>query len=130
MALTALLRRPTRLDYCIVLLLLLLTAASFSLHRPGAPGERVVAERDGRLVFSAPLAENRRVTLTGPLGETQLAIENGRARILASPCLHKTCMRMGEAMRTGDFIACVPNRLLVRIDGSAGERADYDLLSR
>ncbi len=130
MALAEILRRSTLLDRAIVALLLLFTALSFFLLRGGDPGENVVVECEGRLVFTAPLQENRTVTLTGPLGETQLRIEHGHARILAAPCPHKDCMRMGEASRTGDFLACVPNRLLVRINGKTGDRIDYDLLSR
>ncbi len=121
MALKGLLRRLTLLDRGIVLLLLLAAGCSFALLERGAAGERVVVERDGRVVFTAPLAEDRTVALAGPLGETELAIRDGAARILASPCPHKICMGMGPAARTGDFIACVPNHLLVRIEGRSGD---------
>ena len=125
----ALLGRMTGLDRLIVATLLLTVFASFFLLGALPQGERVLVERDGRLLFSAPLAENRVVDLEGPLGRTRLEIRDGRARILASPCPTKACIGMGAITRRGELLACVPNQLLVRIDGEGGG-ADHDLLSR
>jgi len=125
----ALLRRMTALDRLIVAVLLLGILASFFLLGSRPRGERVLVERDGRLLFSAPLGENRVVDLEGPLGSTRLEIRDGRARILASPCPTKACIGMGAIARRGELLACVPNQLLVRIDGE-GDGADHDLLSR
>lgn len=131
MAVRALLRRMTPLDKGIVLFLLLGAAASFVYLEGGAKGERVVVERGGRILFTAPLGENRTVPLPGPLGETVLSIHDGRACIEAASCPNKVCMGMGKIARHGELIACVPNELLVRIEGTAGNEAkDYDLLSR
>jgi len=125
----ALLVRMTGLDRLIVTTLLLTVLASFFLLGARPPGERVLVERDGRLLFSAPLGENRVVDLAGPLGATRLEIRDGRARILASPCPTKACIGMGAIARRGELLACVPNDLLVRIDGE-GKGPAHDLLSR
>ena len=125
----ALLRRMTALDRLIVAVLLLGILASFFLLGSRPRGERVLVERDGRLLFSAPLGENRVVDLEGPLGSTRLEIRDGRARILASPCPTKACIGMGAIARAGELLACVPNQLLVRIDGE-GKGMAHDLLSR
>jgi len=125
----ALLRRMTGLDRLIVAVLLLTVLASFFLLGARPQGERVLVERAGRLIFTAPLAENRVVDLEGPLGLTRLEIRDGRARILSSPCPTKACIGMGAISRRGEMLACVPNQLLVRIDGEGGG-ADHDLLSR
>lgn len=129
MALRGALRRMTPLDRGVVLLLLLAAVFSFLLLGRGEPGRRLVVEQEGRTLFTSPLAADRTVALSGPLGETVLAIRGGGARILSSPCPHKDCMGMGPAARRGDLLACVPNRLLVRIEGE-DDGADYDLLSR
>jgi hypothetical protein len=39
-------------------------------------------------------------------------------------------MGMGEIARHGELLACVPNHLLVRIEGGEERDGDYDLLSR
>jgi hypothetical protein len=121
----------TPLDRGIVLVLLLLTGVLFNLAGLAPPGQKVVVERDGRVIFIAPLAVDRTVALPGPLGETVLAIRQGRARIISSPCPRKICMGMGAIALEGDLLACVPNHLLVRVVGNKGKkRKDYDLLSR
>lgn len=130
MAVRALLSHTTVLDRGIVAALLLMTAASFWLVRKAVPGERVVVERGGKVVFTAPLATEHSVSLPGPLGETLVTIHDGRVCIDDSPCPLKVCMGMGEVSRTGELLACVPNDLLVRIEGAEEEERGYDLLSR
>ncbi|WP_305041502.1 NusG domain II-containing protein [Geoalkalibacter sp.] len=126
----ALWRRMTVLDRFIVALLLLGVLASFAVLGRQPAGARVLVERDGRLLFSAPLGEARRVALPGPLGDTLLEIADGRARILSSPCPHKVCMGMGGVFRRGELIACIPNRLIISIEGGADQGSPaYDLLS-
>ena len=118
-------------DRAVVLLSLAVTAALILLQLGRAPGSTVVAEVDGKVVFTAPLDGARRVALNGPLGNTELQIAAGEARILASPCPNKICIGMGAVSRSNELLACVPNRLLVRIEGGDdhAERS-YDILSR
>jgi hypothetical protein len=37
---------------------------------------------------------------------------------------------MGAARHAGDLIACVPNHLIIRIEGRHQENTTYDLISR
>jgi len=130
MAVAAVWKRMTRLDRVVVLILLLATVASFMLIGRAPRGDRVVVEQRGRVVFSAPLDIDRVVALTGPLGETVLEIRDRQARILSSPCPRKVCIGMGRIARQGQFLACVPNELLVRIEGEHAEEPSHDLISR
>lgn len=94
------------------------------------PGRRVVVSDGERVVYVARLEQPATVDLAGPLGTTRLVIDEAGARITAAPCPLKICMGMGPARRSGDLIACVPNRILVRIEGGRQEDDAYDLLSR
>lgn len=116
-------------DKLVVLLLLLLTAALALLQYGREPGRTVVVEEDGKVIFTAPLQSPQQVALPGPLGETRLQIADGEARVLSSPCPNQVCVHMGAISRSGELIACVPNRLLVRISGRP-EGGAYDLISR
>lgn len=67
-----------------------------------------------------PLAATRVVEVTGPLGTTRIEIQDGRARITASPCSQKLCMRHGWLDSPNDATACLPNRVsLVLLGGDA-----------
>ncbi|TYO98157.1 hypothetical protein EDC39_10894 [Geothermobacter ehrlichii] len=131
MALKAVWARMTSLDRLVfavlVTLALLLLLATLLLPS----GRTVLVERDGRIVFRAPLDTPRQVSIDGPLGTTRLVLDGAGVRIAESPCPHKVCIGMGRIDRAGEWLACVPNHILVRVtgDGEAGER-DYDLISR
>lgn len=64
-----------------------------------------------------PLDQSGRHVVPGPLGETIIEIEQGRARIAASPCTNQSCVRAGWIEHTGAATACIPNRISLRIDG-------------
>jgi hypothetical protein len=117
-------------DRVLVPLLLLVAVALIPLQFCRQPGRSVIAEVAGKVVFSAPLDRAQQVELSGPLGKTLLRIADGQARILASPCPNKLCIGMGQVSRSGELLACVPNRVLVRIEGgTSGAEQAYDLLS-
>lgn len=133
MALRAIWRRTRPLDRLVVALLLATCAALLVLLAPGAPGRTVIVERDGQVIFTAPLDRDRTFAVTGPLGVTRLAIRHGSVRVASSPCPHQVCVGMGAIDRVGQLLACVPNRLLIRIRGPQPARQEpesYDLLSR
>jgi hypothetical protein len=121
----------TVFDRKLLIVVAVLVALSFLLLLRQNSGARVVVSSDDRIVFVAPLNKDQLVELEGPLGITVLQIKNGAARVVSSPCAHKVCIHMGEATHTGDLLACVPNKLVMTIEGdSAEEDAEYDFISR
>ncbi|NOY12562.1 MAG: NusG domain II-containing protein [Deltaproteobacteria bacterium] len=126
------LQRLTPFDCKLVVVLAVIVLLSFLLLLRRGVGTRVLVTSGDRTLFVADLSVDRRVELNGPLGTTVLQIADGGVRILSSPCSRKICIGMGEARHPGDLLACVPNRLVVRIEGAdavARERG-YDFLSR
>lgn len=120
----------TVLDRCILALLLLVCAALFRQAALAPPGRTLIVEKSGRVIFTAPLDQPRTAVLKGPLGETLVRIEDGHACVVSSPCRNQVCIGMGRITRSGQMLACVPNGILVRIEGESEEKAAYDLLSR
>lgn len=68
----------------------------------------------------------RTVRVAGPLGETVVEIRNCSARVVDSPCREKVCVKMGWVRAPGDWVACVPNGVVVQ--GQA--RAAVDAVTR
>jgi hypothetical protein len=71
-----------------------------------------------------PLGADRTVTVSGPLGDTVVEIRGGQARVLSSPCAEKICVRSGAIARPGQWIACLPNRVFLDVQGHARRSAD------
>ena len=116
-------------DWVVVLALLGASLLGIVTVASAPAGARVVVLAEGEARFSSALDQFQEFKVTGPLGETQLKIDEAGVRVLSSPCPRKICMSMGPAKDATDLIACVPNRILVSIEGS-NEKDSYDLLSR
>jgi hypothetical protein len=87
----------------------------------GEAAQISVSGPDGRWLFPTDAAETVRVR--GPLGVSVVEIRDGRARILSSPCPNQTCVSSAPAARPGQWVACLPNRVMVRVDGADADDA-------
>ena len=85
-------------------------------------GAVAVVTVDGQEIGRYPLNKNGTFPLNG--GSNILVVENGEAWVSEADCPDKICMGMGRISRDGEFIACLPNRLIVVVEG--GEQALVD----
>ena len=118
-------------DWLVILALLGASLLGILAVASAPVGARVVVMAEGDVRFSSPLDQYQEFDVSGPLGPTRLKIDESGVRVLTSPCPRKICMSMGPAKDAADLIACVPNQILVSIEGSNSHKEDsYDLLSR
>ena len=113
--------RYTR-DLIIVGILLLAALALFFLmrerqDRDTGTGAQAVVTVDGQEIGRYPLSKSGTFPLNG--GTNILVVENGEAWVSEADCPDKVCMGMGKISRNGEFIACLPNRVLIVIEGAA-----------
>lgn len=92
----------------------------------GGYAERAIIRQDGQVFAEVDLARQRDLAVPGPLGNTLIAIEPGRARIVADPGPRQYCVRQGWLVRPGEIAICAPNRVSIQI---AGRTRVYDSLS-
>jgi hypothetical protein len=64
-----------------------------------------------------PVDAEETVVVKGPLGDTVIKIEDKRARVESSPCANKTCITTGAVSAHGQWAACLPNKVLLLIEG-------------
>ena len=100
--------------------LLLLARMDFTVEK----GSWVTVEVDQHMAIRAPLDRNQIIPVEGRLGVTQVEIRDGRARILRSPCKNKVCIKSGYIQYADRFAACIPNRVVVKIEGAAHSGVD------
>ena len=58
---------------------------------------------------------NRLIKISGPLGTSVAEIKSGAIRMKFSPCPDRYCMETGWIDQPGQVIACVPNRIIIKI---------------
>ena len=69
-----------------------------------------------------PLNKDGVFSLNG--GTNTLVIENGEAWVSEADCPDKICMGMGKISKNGEFIACLPNQVIIVVEG--GEESPVD----
>jgi hypothetical protein len=106
------------LDFVVIAASLALTAFSaFVIYaRPEAAGQVTIQGSNGVWVF--PLDAGETVIVPGPLGDTVVEIRDHRAWVLSSPCDNQTCVAAGHIDSRGQWVACLPNKVFVAIEGT------------
>jgi hypothetical protein len=92
--------------------------------RGGPSLELSVRGDDGNWVY--PAGRSERFEISGPLGITVVELRGGEARVLSSPCLNQTCVAAGTIRSRGQWIACLPNRVFLSMEGGSDSAGDID----
>lgn len=84
----------------------------------GAQGDTLLVHAQGKLVEQTNLRSARTLTVAGPLGNTLIEIQPGRARVARDPSLRQLCVKRGWLSRAGEVALCLPNQVSVEIRGA------------
>ncbi len=103
------------------LLILLAGVGAVGISAPllwqGGLADRAIIRQEGRVFAEVDLRSRKQFEVPGPLGTTLIAIEPGRARVVADPGPRQYCVRQGWLMRPGEIAICAPNRVSLQISG-------------
>lgn len=120
--------RPRPGDWILAGLLVLVMVLVPVLSIRGATGElTAVVTQDGREIARVRLddvAAASHVTYGGDAAGTIL-VENGRIRFEEAHCPDQVCVGTGWLTRAGQTAACLPAKVLIRIEGT--ETGDVDV---
>ena len=114
--------RPADVSIIFVSVIIIGLFSYFAYSSPGNNIEVSVQTSEGRWIF--PLEEEGTYRFNGPLGETVVEIEDGSVRVLSSPCREQICVATGKISRPGTWIACLPNQVFIRLEGTDEEEVD------
>ena len=101
-------------------------AVSVPLFWQGGIADKAIVRQDGQVFAEIDLRARRELQVPGPLGNTLIAIEPGRVRVVSDPGPKQYCVRQGWLMRPGEIAICAPNRVSVQV---AGRTKVYDSIS-
>lgn len=112
----------TRVDRLIigVLAVMALVAWPLASAAAGADGSTVVITAPGGQTVVS-LSEDADYRIDGAVSDLTVRVDHGSVSVVESDCPDQTCVRTGRVSAAGEVIACVPNRVVVRV---GGERAD------
>ena len=109
----------------VVVAVALVATVFVSVAVLGGGGDHIIVRIDGQSgQWEYPLGQDRDIRIQGPLGTTIVHIEGGKAAITDSPCPNKTCILAGSIYRSGQWVACLPNKVFVRLVGGDSKGLD------
>ena len=104
------------MDILLLGALLLLTGILYlAFGRTTESGEQAVVIVDGEIVARYPLNRDGIYVLND--GSNTLAIQDGFAWMQEADCPDHICMLLGKINMSGQMITCLPNKLIVTIEG-------------
>ena len=112
-------------DFIITISALGAVITSFVFVYNGGSGLPVVNLKgdSGEWVF--PIDTTETISVSGPLGETIIEIRENSAHIVSSPCPNQTCVAAGVIQLPGQWVTCLPNRVMIYIN-EAENKNDVD----
>jgi hypothetical protein len=108
----------SRTDTSIVVVAALLVASLYGLlWQRGPIGGEASIWVAGQETMRLPLAIDRRLEVKGAIGVSVVEVADGAVRVLDSPGPRKICVRMGWLREVGESAICLPNQVVVRVEG-------------
>lgn len=118
-------------DVLLIIILLTISLVSFlrgQIKDKDSVDEFLITHSSGSL--HVPTTKDTVLEISGPLGKTIIKIENRSARVLASPCPEKVCIRMGQVRQGSEIVVCAPNRVLITANRKPQTEREYDAITR
>jgi len=112
-------KRSDRITAVVILTAMALVAVAWIvMHR--TRGTVAVIQVDGRVVATVDLRSHEPQTLhiAGVLGPLVIAVDGeGSIRVAEATCTDQICVHTVAARSPGDQIICVPNRMVITVEG-------------
>lgn len=77
--------------------------------------------KDGSLVEKIDLNSvtgEREITLSGDYGDNVILVSNGHIEMKSADCPDKICVNHGELKSSSSPIVCLPNKVVIKFEGS------------
>jgi hypothetical protein len=84
-----------------------------------------ITDSDGS-IHTLSLDTNERREITTALGSNTIEVADGQIRMVDATCTNKDCIHQGAISKPGQTIVCLPNQLVIRIEGSSTDNNGND----
>jgi len=118
-------------DKIIIIILFLCAAAWFGINRLGYQqnATKIVIEVDGKpykaFNMNALGQKSEQIRIERPGGRyVDIALDKTGAYVIDVICPDKLCQQIGKIERVGQSIVCLPNKVVVEIQGKAESDVD------
>lgn len=110
-----------------ICLILIGGALSYLAFSGSSTGDLVVVKVNGEIYGKYSLTKDRVITVNRDGHTNKITIKGGKVQVSKSNCKNQVCVKQGSISSTHQSIVCIPNRVVVSIEGKDGE---YDVISQ
>jgi hypothetical protein len=110
-----------------ICLILIGGALSYLAFSGSSTGDLVVVKVNGEIYGKYSLTKDRIITVNRDGHTNKITIKGGKVQVSKSNCKNQVCVKQGSISSTHQSIVCIPNRVVVSIEGKDGE---YDVISQ
>ena len=110
-----------------ICLILIGGALSYLAFSGSSTGDFVVVKVNGEIYGKYSLSKDRTITVNRNGHMNKITIKGGKVQVSKSSCKNQICVKQGSISTTHQSIVCIPNRVVVSIEGKDGE---YDVISQ
>ena len=113
----------TRFDLILIIGFLILSGLGI-FFMPKKQGTKLVVKVDGQVLYTKSFSnETVEKKIETAYGYNLLEIGSDYVQVISASCPNKLDVKQGKISRVGESIICLPNHLLVTIEGEVDE--DY-----
>ena len=110
-----------------ICLILIGGALSYLAFSGSSTGDLVVVKVNGEIYGKYSLTKDRIIIVNRDGHTNKITIKGGKVQVSKSNCKNQVCVKQGSISSTHQSIVCIPNRVVVSIEGRDGE---YDVISQ
>ena len=86
----------------------------FYTQHESAKAKNYLVIHDGTIVDSIKASvQNKEIKVKGSDGNLLLSAQDGKMSVKESSCKHKTCVKTGTISKSGEYLVCIPNRIVI-----------------
>lgn len=118
------------LDYLLILVGITFCTLSILSATTRQDGTPLLILTSPTKEYIYPLDTDTTVQIPGLEGVSTIQIQQGQAQYLDSPCANKTCVAASPIHRNGEWSACLPNGIFMRVENTSSNSAtDIDIMA-
>jgi hypothetical protein len=111
-------------DFAVIALSLAVSVGSVIYAAQNTGGKPVLIAESRGEQWMYRMDRNAAFVIPGVLGSSTLEIKDGKAFFVDSPCANKTCVAHSPLTKVGDWSACLPNQVIIRVEGETDDAFD------
>ena len=113
-----------------ILILIFGLAVSWWSLTTNISGDKAIVTVDGSLYGTYSLLEDQTIEVVQADGHTNyITIKDGTVSMAYSTCKNQVCVNAGAISETKDSIVCLPNKVMIEIQGSKPEGGGADVIT-